>query len=217
MVNENAYVGSSDAIADFRAALLTFQEEAQSAVESAETKAGQTLRFLDEDAPGYWDAQTRSAYDEVNAARIALSVCRNKTVAGRKSSCIEEKKAFAKAQDRLEVCQRKRSVARKTSIDAHDAAAEFRARIAHLHRILDAEVPKLQNLLHRTAVSLEAYTATRPSSAASVRAKNMEANALGGSATESNTDNAKPEADEPKTKAASEDSTQTDSNDRETN
>lgn len=161
-MRENAHVGSSDAIVAFRAALLTFQEEALAAVESIEMKAGKTLRFLDEEAPGYWGAETRTAYDNVNKARIELSICRNKTVAGRKSSCIEEKKAYAKTQDRLEFCRRQQSVTRKTSLDAHDAADEYRARITHLRRVLESDVPRLQVLLHRISVSLEAYTATRP-------------------------------------------------------
>lgn len=161
-MNDNAHVGSSDAIVAFRAALLTFQDEATAAVDSIEQKAQQTLRFLDEDAPNYWSNQMRLAYDDVNKSRIELSICRNRTVAGRKSSCIEEKKAYARAQDRLDLCRRQQSVTRKTSIDAHDAADEYRARISHLRRILESEVPKLQALLHRTSVTLDAYTATRP-------------------------------------------------------
>lgn len=164
-MNDHAHVGSSDAIVEFRAALLTFLEESMAAVESIEMKAQQTLRFLDEEAPNYWSNQTRLAYDGVNKTRIELNICRNRTVAGRKSSCIEEKKAFARAQDRLELCRRQQGITRKTSIDAHDAADEFRARISHLHRLLETEVPKLQGLLHRTSVSLDAYTATRPPSA----------------------------------------------------
>lgn len=165
MAREHAHVGSSDAIVEFRAALLTFQEEAQAAVDAIEMKAGQTLRFLDEDAPRYWDGQVRESYDKVNEARIALSICRNKTIAGRRSSCIEEKKAYTRAQDRLETSRTKRSATRATSIEAHEAADEFRARMAELHRLLEVDVPKLQALLHRTSVSLEAYTATRPPAA----------------------------------------------------
>ena len=159
---QSAHVGSSDAIVDYRAALHTFLDEVNAALESVRGKAGKALRWLDEDAPGYWHAQEQRGYDTVNSARTALTVCKTQTVAGRRKSCIEEKAALSKAKDRLEVCRVQRAAARAASIDAHAAADDYRARIAALERFLESELPKLAAVLHRTSVALDAYSATRP-------------------------------------------------------
>ena len=159
----SAHVGSSDAIVDYRAALLTFLDEVSSAMESIQMKAGKALRWLDEDAPAYWKREQQTAYDAVAAARTELVKCRTITVAGRKKSCIEEKKALQRAQARLDLCDAQRSKTRAAAIESHSAADDYRARIGALERFVESELPKLQALLHRTIVALDAYGATRPS------------------------------------------------------
>jgi hypothetical protein len=163
-LSDTARVESSDAIVDFRAALLTFLDEVRRAMESVHMKADRTLRWLDEDVPSYWHREEQRSYDAVNAARIALQICRTRTVAGRKSSCIEEKVEYRRSQERLEFCRAQKGRVRSTSIDAHHAADDFRARMARFERFVESDLPKLQALLHRTSVALDAYTATRPPS-----------------------------------------------------
>ena len=160
----SAHVGSSDAIVDLRAALHTFIDEVTAALESVQMKAGKALRWLDEDAPAYWRRQEQEAFDAVNAARTALSICRTQTVAGRRKSCIEEKQALARSKDRLELCGVQRARTRGAALDAHAAADDYRARITALQRFVEAELPKLLATLHRTSVALDAYSATRPPS-----------------------------------------------------
>lgn len=161
----SAHVGSSDAIVDYRAALNTFLDEMNAALDAVRGKAGKALRWLDEDAPGYWRAEEQRSYDAVNSARTALTICRTQTVAGRRKSCIEEKVALRKAQDRQEVCRVQKARTRSASIDAHAAADDYRARITALERFLESELPRLLALLHRTSVALDAYSATRPAAA----------------------------------------------------
>ena len=159
-----AYVGSSDAIVDLRAAVLTFIDEVAAALESVRGKAGKAMRWLDEDAPAYWRTQEQQSYDAVATARTALSICRTQTVAGRRKSCIEEKAALRKSQERQEVCRLQKSRTKAAALSAHDAADDYRAQIAALERFLETDLPKLLAILHRTSVSLDAYSATRPSS-----------------------------------------------------
>ena len=160
---QSAYVGSSDAIVDLRAAIHTFVDEVTAALESVHQKSGKACRWLDEDAPAYWRSQEQRSFDAVAAARTALTICKTKTVAGHRSSCLEEKVALRKAQDRLELCKVQRGRTRAASLETHAAVDDFRAQVSALERFLESDIPKALAVLHRTSVSLDAYTATRPS------------------------------------------------------
>lgn len=156
----------ADVLTDFRAALATFEDEAQAVLDSVSAKANATQRWLDEEAPLYWANSSRKASDSIASARIALEMCRLRTVAGHRSSCIEEKKALARAKDREEFCQTQRAKVRSASVDLRHEVDEMLGRLAQLQRWLDGDLPKLQARLHRTAKAVEAYASTPPVRAA---------------------------------------------------
>jgi hypothetical protein len=86
-----------------------------------------------------------------------------RTVAGRRSSCIEEKVAYEKAKRRLAHCQEQIDRVRRWSIKIHHEVDEFRGRLAALRRLLDCEIPQALAFLENSAQALEAYAEmTRP-------------------------------------------------------
>ena len=153
---------NADVITDTRAALATFEDEARSVIESVGMKSEATLRWLDEEAPRYWVTSARQANEATAAARSALEICRQRTVAGHRSTCLEEKQALRRAKDREEFCRDQRTMTRSTSTSLRQTVDELRTRIVQLERWLDGELPRLQARLHQTSVAVSAYTATRP-------------------------------------------------------
>lgn len=159
---ESADLRSADVLADTRATLATFEDEVRSVIESVKMKSEATLRWLNEDAPHYWKTSSRQANEATAAARSALEICRQRTVAGHRSSCIEEKQAFVRCREREAFCGDQRVKTRSTATSLRQSVDELLTRVVQLERWLDGELPQLQGRLHKTAVAVAAYTATKP-------------------------------------------------------
>ncbi|MFT2588664.1 hypothetical protein, partial [Escherichia coli] len=74
--------------------------------------------------PNYWREQERKAYDLVASTRVALETCRLRTVAGHRSECIDEKKAYERAKLRMEFVREKQALVRKWLVEAAREANE---------------------------------------------------------------------------------------------
>jgi hypothetical protein len=155
-----ANVHSLDALRDVRAALVRFQERAITAMGDLRQKIDRTVDWLELDRPGYWREQERKAYDQVAATRIAYETCRLRTVGGRRSDCIEEKKAFERAKVRLQYVHQKQEAVVKWVVHAGRDANEYRARTSNFQRALDNDVALMIAQIGRMIDALEAYTET---------------------------------------------------------
>lgn len=157
-----ANVRNIEAIREFRASLIVFMDNALAAVESMAREAQRAVAWIEQDRPHYWEAQTRRAFDHVGAARTAYETCRMRTVAGRRSSCIEEKQAFEKAKRRLEFCHAQKERVQRWAVKTLRESDEFRTRLARMRHLLDTDVPKSIALLQETAEILESYADIAP-------------------------------------------------------
>lgn len=153
----SANVRDIQAIRDFRAALIKFADQAESALQSLQTETNRALEWIEHDRPHYWTVQVRKAFDLVAATRTALNACQMRTVAGRRPSCIEEKQAYEKAKRRLQHCQEQVERIKRWNVKIYHDADEFRGRLAGLRRVLDHDLPQAQALLEKTATILESY------------------------------------------------------------
>lgn len=160
----SANIRNIEAVREFRASLIVFMDEALAAVDSMALDAQRALAWIEQDRPHYWEAQTRRAFDHVGAARTAYETCRLRTVAGRRSSCIEEKQAFEKAKRRLEFCHEQKERIQRWAVKTLREADEFRTRLSRMRRLLESDVPKAIALLQETAEILESYADLPPSS-----------------------------------------------------
>ncbi len=159
----SANVRDLQAIRDFRVKLIRFIEEVEGALQTLQGDMRRGFEWIGQEQPQYWTVQQRKAYDLVAATRTALTSCQLRTVAGNRSSCIEEKVAFEKAKRRLQHCQQQIDVIKRWSVKIHHDVDEFRGRIAGLRRLLDVDIPQAIAFLERSTAILESYAeTTRP-------------------------------------------------------
>ena len=121
-------------------------------------KIDRTVSWLEMDRPSYWRDQEHRAYDLLATTRIAYETCRLRTVGGRKSDCIEEKKAFERAKIRMEYVREKQLAVKKWMVQAGREANEYRARTSVFQRMLENEVPLLIAQMGRMIDAIEAYS-----------------------------------------------------------
>lgn len=156
-----ANVHTVESIKDVRNALIMFQERAMNAMADLRQKVDRTVSWLEQDRPAYWREQEHRAYDLLASCRIAYETCRLRTVGGRKSDCIEEKKAFERAKMRMDYVRHKQEVTKKWMVQAGREANEYRARTGSFQRSLENEVPLMIAQLARMIDAIEAYSETR--------------------------------------------------------
>ncbi len=160
-----ARVTSIEAVREFKAALLTFEQEATASLESIQLLLHRVVGWVEHDCPAYWDSQVKRAFDKVAETRTQLATCQMRTVAGRHPACIEEKQAYDKAQRRLEYCQGMVLQVKHWNVKIRHEADEYRGRTAGLTRCVANDLPSMAALIERTATALEAYAeiSTAPS------------------------------------------------------
>ncbi len=154
----SANVQSVNAIKDVRNALIRFQERATNAMGDLRQKIDRTVAWLELDRPNYWQDQERRAYDLVASTRVALETCKLRTVAGRRSDCIEEKKAFERAKMRMEYVREKQQAVRKWMVQSGKEANEYRSRTSNFMRTLENDVPLMIAQLGRMIDAIERYS-----------------------------------------------------------
>lgn len=165
-----ANVRSLEAIQRFRAALIRFADEANSALSSLRQDLDRTVEWIDHDRPRYWQQRMRMGADKVDQARSALARCRMRTIAGRHPTCVDEQVALRKAKHEIEVARQKVEVVRRWKIKLHQEADEYRGQIGVFEQRLYQELPRMVALLEGMLGALEAYVSVpKPTSEASAR------------------------------------------------
>jgi hypothetical protein len=173
--SQGANVHSLDALKDIRAALIKFQERAITAMGEMRQRVDRTVDWLELDRPNYWRDQEHRAYDQLATARVAYETCRLQTVGGRRSDCIEEKKAFERAKVRMEYVRNKQQAVRKWMVQAGREANEYRARTSTFQRSLENDVPMMIAQLGRMIEAIESYSETNTPNLVSARVSSLSA------------------------------------------
>ncbi len=163
--SQGANVHTVDALKDVRAALVKFQERATTAMGDLRQKIDRTVAWLELDRPNYWREQERRAYDLLASTRVALETCRLRTVAGRRSDCIEEKQAYERAKRRMEFVREKQQAVKKWMVESGREANEYRARTSSFLRTLDTDLPLMIAQLGRMIDAIEGYSESRSTNA----------------------------------------------------
>jgi hypothetical protein len=159
-MSTSAHVGSFEAVREFRAALLTFAAEAREALAGHDLEARRALVWLVEDRPRYWQQVQRAAEEAVVQAKIELERRRNSRLPdGEPPSCMEERKALARARARLEYAQQKVAAVRKWMALSDRAMTEYLGGANLFSTHLDGQLPLAVATLDRTLTALESYAA----------------------------------------------------------
>ena len=171
-----AYVGSVEAVRDFRAALQTFAQEAREAISAYDLELRRTLEWLLDAEPLHWQHEIRRCEDAVTEAKIELERRRHsKLPDGEPPCCMVEQKSLQRARMRKQHAEEKSAAMRKWGFVAQREAVQYRGSANQFTDMLQADLPQAVATLDRVLAALESYAAAggHPLSAPSLTAGNM--------------------------------------------
>lgn len=163
-MTDAARLSNVNAISEFRAAVISFIEDANKALLEADIEWQRTANWLRNEQPAYWNQQLRRRQDALEQARTDLRRILLSVVDGRPPSAIEQKKAVAVAEARLAEAQEKLKNVQRWSRLLEREGAEYKGLAQQLSTALEADLPRAIALLGRLSESVEAYLAVQPPS-----------------------------------------------------
>jgi len=159
-MGESAKITSIDAVQAFAVALEAFQDEATAALDELELQVRRALEWIHHDRKQFWRHQVQTGWQKVTEARLQLEQAQTfRRIADRTPSCVDEKKALAKAKRRLDFAQEKVETVRHWTGAIDHAVGEYRGGIAQLATWLMADLPLALAALDRMSRALESYVA----------------------------------------------------------
>ena len=156
-MSESANVRSIDAVKQFHAAVLKFQEDARLCLSALELQLLRFIGWLERDRPGFWKREIELCYREMGEARVSYHKCKMRRIGDFRPTCFEEMKALEKAKRDLEFAQKQVPVVKHWNMAAHHEANEYHGRSSQLSQIIEREIPRLLALLRQVVDRLEAY------------------------------------------------------------
>jgi hypothetical protein len=166
---QHARVDSIAALREFRAGLVMFKEAASLALDEMESEMQRVLLWLRDDQYKHWRKQLQVRTDEHTQARLALKRRQifDRALSGSVSSCVDERKALKKAEQRLqEATLRFKRVGRYIQL-IEKAQSDYKGLVKGLVGDLDVNLPNARARLDRMAEALEKYVALLPPDARS--------------------------------------------------
>ncbi|MCL6501989.1 MAG: hypothetical protein K6T86_04840 [Pirellulales bacterium] len=172
-MDRGAHVHALSALAELRAALLTFEAEARDALCQVDLEIRRFLDWLGHDLVKGWQAEIRRREDLVAHAKADLERARLSAAFGDEPDCTDQKIALARAKRRLEEAEELLRVTRRWLPAAEKEAADYRGPTQQLVNFLDADIPAAAARIERMLAALEGYLAQTPPQAAELSARNM--------------------------------------------
>lgn len=165
-MGQSANVTSVDAIRQFAASVIAFQEEARLCLTMLDSQLRQILFWLERDRPSFWKREIENCLRDIADARVRLHQCRMRRMGDFRPSCIEEVKDLEAAQKAMEFGQKQIPNVKRWNIEAAHEGNEYHGRAAQLVQSIEREIPRLLAILAFTIDRLDAYAAvTTPSGA----------------------------------------------------
>ncbi len=153
-----ARVTSVQAIADFRAYLISFGAQVRDALTSVNLETRRTLEWILDRQPAFWEAEVRRWSDNVLEAKKELHRCRSwPTPGGGVPSCLEEKKALDRAKIWLARAEEKQVVTKRWGSTVQREVMEYDGRANQLAAWLDGTLPAAIAHLDRSLNAIDAY------------------------------------------------------------
>jgi hypothetical protein len=153
-----ARVNSIQAIRDFRAALLSFIHEVNDSLTSVNLESRRSLEWILERQPDFWKNEVRRGQDNVLQAKNDLHRCRSSPLPGGGTpSCMEERKALDRAQQRLKWAEEKVVKTRQWGATLQREVIEYEGRSNQLAALMDGTMPQAVAFLDHALQALEGY------------------------------------------------------------
>ncbi len=149
-----------DAVGEMAAAVDAFRNEAAAAIEGLDMEIRRVLEWIHHDRHDHWDHQVRRGWERITEARVQLQQAMTaRRIGERDPACIDEKKALARAKQRLEIAQERVEAVRHCTRAIDRAVDEYRGARTPLSMWLESEAPKALAALRRMMDNLEDYLA----------------------------------------------------------
>ena len=116
-----------DAVEEMAAAVDAFRNEATAALEGLDMEIRRALEWIHHDRHDHWDHQVRRGWERITEARVQLQQAMTaRRIGDHDPACIDEKKALARAKQRLEIAQKKVEAVRHCARAIDHAVDEYR-------------------------------------------------------------------------------------------
>jgi hypothetical protein len=159
-----ARIGSVDVLREFRASLCSFAHSAATALEESYSEIQRTNMWLKQQQHSHWKNQLRLATEQYQKAKLALKSKQNYDTSrlGAKYSYIDEKKALALAQRKMELAQQKLVNVQRWINRFEKESFDYKGLIQGLLDFAELEIPNAVTQIDRMIDSLESYIALAP-------------------------------------------------------
>ena len=164
-MGERVRVESVEALTKFRAAFCKFAETVRVALDEAEAEIQRTSFWLEQEQHNHWKRQVDQRTELRTRAKSALNQKKmQRTALGGKYSYIDEEKALAAAERRLEEAKQKLASVRRWSRLLDEESFSCRAATQGMTQALEVDVPNALAQLDNMVAAIEAYaSSTAPS------------------------------------------------------
>ena len=154
---DQADIQSLDALRDFRAALLTFIDDAKLALDDAEFDARRTTQWLQLEQPAFWKGEIKSWERRLNEARADLARKKLAKFSDRAPDTTVEEKKVKRCEMMLEEAHRKLKLCKTLEPELQHAVQEYRGQIVPLMGMLENLIPRATVRLDRMVEAVESY------------------------------------------------------------
>ena len=163
-MSQEARISSVLVLKQLRASLGTFAETAVTALEEASTEIQHTRQWLQDDRYRHWKAQVQTRTERFAQAKIALKQKEvfDRTLGGTPSSCVDERKALKRAEERLREAEYKLSRVKAWSQRIEKELSDYRGATQRLISAIEVDIPNARARLDNMINALEAYLALAP-------------------------------------------------------
>jgi hypothetical protein len=163
-MSQHARVHSIVMLKQLRSALATFAETASVALDEVSSEIQRTTAWLNEDRRRHWKNEVRLRTEQQVQAKLALKRkgIFDLALTGGRTSAIDEKKALAKAERRLQEARRRLARTQSWILRIDKELSDYRAATAGLTGAIDSDIPNARARLEKMVESLEAYVALAP-------------------------------------------------------
>jgi hypothetical protein len=163
-MSSQATVHSVEALKDFRVALALYSDDTLAALGAIEAEVRRTVRWLEQERPGYWQDQIKRRRELVSQARAEVFRKNLQKRPDYTPPMSEQKENLRKAEASLQDAEKRLTMVRKWQPKLQHAVLEYHASVQRLKDIAGADLPAAVDLLSKLIDALEAYLRVQPPS-----------------------------------------------------
>ena len=154
---DQADVGSIAEIVHFQGALGGFADDAKQSLTTIDAEIRRAVDYIRIDRAQYWQNEIRRSYEAVARAKDDVHRCISfKSSEGFTPSCIDEKKALQRVQERLRIAEEKAEAVKHWS-RVSSTSQRYAGRMTQFAAVLENDVPGAMAVLAKILETLDRY------------------------------------------------------------